>query len=676
SGIYFCNTTYCNQEAAYLKALVSSNTKPCDDFYRYVCDGWSSQNPVNPFSPTAIVSRNTVLQDLLARHLISLIQSGPPDVKIAAQMHSACLNHNKHYIAAVENMFSNWVIRTWPLTNVTNWDLSHVWTFAAELVRDLDLATLIVVSVGVHPDIPGKVVIELDQPSFLLGRADHSASKMVTLFADAVQGTIAALGGQVVSKFEESLINVSRSLASIVRSTKDGRKDYRLEVIGNLDPLIQSLLEKTFRNIFKVMPDQKLLLKSPQYVRTDIATTLSTMQNHDILNYMGFMVLVHVAPFFPRTLLPLRSLFVKAILGRSGSDLSDTSLLCFYAVQRLLPACFAKAALLHQRATSSDVTLRGWISRLERVFIDQLDRFTWVEDLSALLVRYRLRRNPVTSFPETAVFGSDECVFPDAQNHLNTQRPLQSFFDISILNQQLKLQAILTTKIDKVRRHLSGCDLSTEPKYDPTWQKVSLPLAVFNNSVPSNSSAFTFHLSRVAVRFYRALVQMLFENVYEHEVPFLLSEKARRNLTSLLSCFKNNLMQLPISLRVSTVLDEATLIIALLEHTAALRLSLEAFRQLNHISRIWKLDFRFEHLPELSAEQLFFVYFALDNCESVSSAHVTNEDVTLPARYRVNLALRHLSEFSDAFSCGAGSVLPAHYKCSVFEQERKRSKRR
>ncbi|KAK8773391.1 hypothetical protein V5799_012077 [Amblyomma americanum] len=51
----------------------------------------------------------------------------------------------------------------------------------------------------------------------------------------------------------------------------------------------------------------------------------------------------------------------------------------------------------------------------------------------------------------------------------------------------------------------------------------------------------------------------------------------------------------------------------------------------------------------MSADHLFFVYYALDNCESSDEVH--QDQAGLPAPYRVNLPLRHLVEFAPVFGC-------------------------
>lgn len=79
------------------------------------------------------------------------------------------------------------------------------------------------------------------------------------------------------------------------------------------------------------------------------------------------------------------------------------------------------------------------------------------------------------------------------------------------------------------------------------------------------------------------------------------------------------------------------------------------------VERIWKVDFRLQSLPDVTSEQLFFLYYALDNCErsdDTYQAHQFRVWSRLPPEYRVNLPLRHLPQFARAFRCSASGEQP------------------
>ncbi|KAH7997511.1 hypothetical protein HPB51_026393 [Rhipicephalus microplus] len=166
--VHYCDTAFCSQEARYVESLVTSNQSPCVSFYEHVCNKWLSQQAKHPTGSESSLSQDSILQRSLARQLLSLIQdSTEPDLQTAAKLYSSCavVRHGNMSLDdrfALEIMFERWEIRSWPRTGHKNLSNLSVWRFAAELVRDLDLATLFMVTVGVDPDDMEATILELD----------------------------------------------------------------------------------------------------------------------------------------------------------------------------------------------------------------------------------------------------------------------------------------------------------------------------------------------------------------------------------------------------------------------------------------------------------------------------------------------------------------------------------
>ncbi|CAN7979625.1 unnamed protein product [Ixodes pacificus] len=414
------------------------------------------------------------------------------------------------------------------------------------------------------------------------------------------------------------------------------------------------LLSKVFNSILRTDLDMNVVLKSSQFLRNFLVSTVNELPARALANYIGFLALVRTAPFFPDN---LRDLHV-----------SNYSQLCLLAVERLLPDCFVKGSAKLRQMLGADVTISHWLSQLLTVFSRNLPRISWINELSVLFVRYRLKRRPVIRF------GSNlkQCSPGGPTKTFNTSKPLKFFHEVSMLKQQEQLQRILRGSADLPKRPLQS-DLSTRASYDETRQLVHVPMALFNTSVPSNSTMFALHLSRFGVRSYRALVELLFQNnVYDLEAPLSFTGEQARKLENLLSCLELDLRQLPLSLHGSVTPDMATSRSALLLHTIAVQLAFLAFQELLHVRRIWNLDFRLKGLPDLSADMLFFVYYALDNCESADDVYKEHSGDWLPAEYRVNMPLRHIDEFGEVFGCTNDSIM-THVnsgKCSVLTSER------
>ncbi|KAK8772593.1 hypothetical protein V5799_024163, partial [Amblyomma americanum] len=223
---------------------------------------------------------------------------------------------------------------------------------------------------------------------------------------------------------------------------------------------------------------------------------------------------------------------------------------------------------------------------------------------------------------------------------------------------------------DGLRR---GSELSTWPSFDWSESTVHVPTALFNDSL-LEGAAWAFHASRYSVRLYRALSQLLLFRADPDERDAGEWRRTRgRALEALLGCFEWDMRQLPMALRAPAAApDSEASRGAALQQTVALQMAFRAFQKLLPSDSQQRGDFRYQDLPELSSTQLFFIYYALDNCESGDVVYAEQLGHRLPAAYRVNVALRHVLEFWDAFECPDGSAmarLPMAATCSVVEED-------
>ncbi|XP_037567923.2 uncharacterized protein LOC119448775 [Dermacentor silvarum] len=660
--IHYCDTAFCSQEARYLESVVRSGQGPCVNFYEHVCDKWLSQQNNRLSGAESPPSRDTVLQSSLARQLLSLVQdSTEPDLRTAAKLYSSCAvgrrdNLTSEDKVALKTMFQRWEIRSWPRTDRENLSNISVWRFAAELSRDLDLATLFLVTVGVDPNDVGATILELDSLRLLFSDNDrefeHAAEIYRTAIREAMTSLINTTSTVNLDDFTDRLVNVSGVLRSATfQSAAEG--DFAVIHIRELGQGVRHFIETLLANVpgGAIGSLTKVTAKSPKYVTTDLQNALLSIPPLDALNYMGLLVLVRLAPFLPERLQALRTLFANIVIGHAVADVADTARLCLWLVDHSLPACFSKVSQKWLQQQGHQQALRQWLSHLESVFLANVADFAWMTNFSAILVRYRFKRRPVTQFGGGSF--QDACA-PEIPLNATADHPLRFYLNVSMHRPDRRLRGLLTNSTVLRRRGGvdAGSELRTEVTFDHALHRLHVPAALFNLSVPTNSSFFVFQLARVAVRFYRGLVQALYENPFEREVPLRFTDESRRRLSDLASCFVADAQRSPSDFRglwspPPAQRSWSSVGKPLLDQTSALLLTLRALDEFLHVRRIWKADDRLAEMPAETAQKLFFVYLALDNCEPIQTA----EGGGVPAKLRLNLPLRHVRQFSEAFNC-------------------------
>ncbi|KAH6938670.1 hypothetical protein HPB50_011695 [Hyalomma asiaticum] len=208
----------------------------------------------------------------------------------------------------------------------------------------------------------------------------------------------------------------------------------------------------------------------------------------------------------------------------------------------------------------------------------------------------------------------------------------------------------------------SNRDIGTFLRYSVAQQAVYLPVGIVGGSLPDNSTLPVYHASRTAVRLYLGLLPLLYErwdsNEYAEALEVLTGRSANR-LAQLLDCLEADWLAMSYEWRLSAVdveLRAAEARYPILAQSAALALAYAAFKELLSVERVWKVDFRLQPLADVTSEQLFFLYYAFDNCERSDKPYRSRQFRAwqrLPPEHRVNMPLRHLPQFAQAFRCNA-----------------------
>ncbi|XP_075729873.1 membrane metallo-endopeptidase-like 1 [Rhipicephalus microplus] len=666
SHVYICSTDFCVKEGEHIAGLFSRDVSPCDNFYRYVCRHWERIMYNSAMGIGVATSIDTLLQDAMHTEVLEyILDSSHDDVSEAKRLYEACAApHTSSSVTELRHILSMWPpIGQWPVNSKGTVSEFDVWSVAARLSREFGLAALLGVEAALDKTF-GKHVIELQLPQPLFFRDDEQRKAIVSMFRGAItESAQLTQSSGMVYELMSDIMAVFKSIAK--RRPIFPGMEVKLVTVNNLDSGIRTFLTVVFEGTLE--GNATVQYRNTIYFEHELSELFREVGPRALINYLGFRLLVRLAPFLPETTNLLRLHSIESV-GRVLSPMAKW-VLCLRAVALVLPVCVVKA---HARLTivgGSDLTNRAWLSQLESLFFRSSRNYAWMDSLTHRVTRFMLRRVRLARFYPQWSLKRDTCAggaLPPSGG------PIHMLHEASRLYQNQRLAQFTR----RTRPRDVGDAFGILARFNPGQQAVYVPFGIVNTTVPGNGTVFAFELSRMATRLFAGLVPVVLEDGVADESALLtFTDAAVRKLDQLLDCLTRDYRNLPLPLREGSDdsfvnADRARYV--LLAQTAAVVLAHAAFQELLHVKRIWKYDFRLAPLPDLTSEQLFFAYFARDNCECSDDAHKAHDYVInarLPPEQRVNFALRHLPAFGEAFHCSRDAPMrPLEGSvCRVFD---------
>ncbi|KAK8763716.1 hypothetical protein V5799_033669 [Amblyomma americanum] len=681
---YFCATPHCEKEARYLSSFLLGD--PCENFYENICVNlsrtWPQPSPGSVVSTSSMMAQQiqTIAEEYIADNYNS-------DVKIARELLSACLTLEEpdKRRAAVASTVNELLGVTWPIDRAYEAHLPDPWDVAGQLARELNLEPLASLSVDVHPEKAGATIIGIDEPS-LLHRRSAAGTQLSDLITSSVQEAVFLVRpGPDASDISRAIVDTMFTICDLSAppSVKYfGSENYRVTPIGELGSGIRSMLDTVFLSHSALEDGTEILVKSPSYFLRLRASTV--LKPRELLNYMGYRVFLHFGAFVSSSALEeVHSIFTHGRVNtREGTRLG----LCSREVEHVLPAMYTRAFFKRIRKTSFDMA-RVWASKVEHNFQRSLSRLLWFRErthgvsdsVDLRLANHKLSTSRIQYFYPAWIMN-------DAKYRLYAHEMQQRLERGSRSEGIVKYVRILhAARFAEKMGLLSGGPrgasfgasiFDASPQYDVQRKSLFVPAAVVNVSVPTSGSLFALHIARFGVRLIRGLVPALYNDfVFSYQpsddAPLLYTHDYDRRLRDTVKCLVGDYLRAPDILKSSfmrRMSDVSPAGFSFLEQTVALMQSFWAFEELLDVKRVWRSDFRFALLPDLTAEQLFFVYYALDNCEASDDdyrARAFETRFELPPEDRVNFPLLQMDAFKRAFSCRGRSPMATAPQCSV-----------
>ncbi|XP_077553577.1 endothelin-converting enzyme 2-like [Haemaphysalis longicornis] len=634
----------CLQNAVYLNQLLSwEEVNPCDDFYAFVCQHWTSYS--YPSSGTYPVSADDDYVAYLERRLLALLQDESQTTKALQplqDLYEKCADVGRAggegWNSLLELMF-NVSLEGFPFTPPVRKSMS-VWKAAANILRKTGSSALLSVRIGSHPWANRDVVsvgapemltsggsVDLNEAAHLYTTAAFSAIR--TLRKDFLPPSLALSVVKLATKIEELIMLSPKEDSPVLYNLKSTP-----ELLNFIGEVFRGLNGTPFTG-----QDSDVLVFTPGVV-SGILEIVRKAEAHTVMNYLGVRLMIETSPFLPHA--NLTDSYGALLYGKRRGILPRWQL-CIRVIDRALFPLVVFSLF-------TDLKLHVSMRRFVDLVYEVIAEFSRGINNSALFeARSKIAIRNLISSIQTRVLGppwiSSGAQVDAFVNNVPTITGARGGLESYVATYEYTfIEALKRASSQRWSRSAFAADCW----FEPNPRTIYVPLLVFNVTQAFDNNIDALQLSRVGLRLDRCLFDALItEGNSSNGTTGWLTEDTRSKLQEVEGCFGPHGAQPGLH----RVLD-----------------SLSAHFAYTHFEKSMKtsdkvLALRLPGGRVLSESQLFFVYLMLQMCEKGDRVSMSSNPFL--AGRQLLVALRNGGDFSKVYNCPADSGMNPSRKCAA-----------
>ncbi|CAN8018168.1 unnamed protein product [Ixodes persulcatus] len=656
-----CLTKYCQDRSDALMAQLNWTVSPCVDFYGFACSRWASWHSQAP-----AVSVDSILSEDVERELyLSLSSKLKPEVWKVEGLLEECLRNPLPQASRLQlrTLLRDVGLHGWPFRSDTK-TRGEVWKAAALIFRHLGLAPLVGLSMARDPHNASQPVIALDEPSLLVGQYWDPERRLPRWYTATVNTAFKQFTPGRYLDIADRVNDFSEKLAEI--ATTRGRRSF----VGSGTKRTQlrsyssyaQLLGFAFDDLVRINERTALLVRCDRFLRA-LKSVLHTTRNHDVLNYLGFRVLVHLSPALTEETRELAAVRMKQLTGRRHYSWPRWRR-CLRLVETAAPELLAFSFARTVQPKLERLSVLKLARDLAIAFNATIGNFSWMASSDKENARIIASSIDVQVFYPTWMGNATlreayDALFPDViRGNL-----IQSYRDFVRKLQDHRL-AVLTGVNGTAAPPLGPWRWSvfdSYPSFDLDTMSVYVPPAMFNATYARGETFLAAQLPIVGPK----LVAAFLEGVHEKSYP------ASRYHWSLNSTVRAVELELCLARMYGNATKRRTLTMQLdfLDNMA-----LEATQRvyLNYVTNVRAQnmqDHAFLSPGNLTAEQLFYTLYAMGHCENADKERLRvqlKEDPFSSPRDRVNGPLKNHADFAVDWDCRPRTPMAPKRRCALW----------
>lgn len=695
-----CKTKACKDRAKYITAALNKNYNPCESFYDHVCQNWIFFNPIpDDKSSTSVLGG---IDDELTENLKLIFENGTYKTenqnatdKVLAS-YKNCINTSipeKTQFYAFYDVLKRiggeyWPVWPPPRTRevLPTWDQLYT-----KIHNEFAVNLLLVIGVDKDPKNVSDKIISIERPSakselylFRKRSAKNPKSRVSTrdlAYLTFMASCIKAFNPRLsFKKVKEVVLDILWFEANVTKILEDAENksgsdiNYFTMTIGDLRNVSEhvdwlEMLQRLFDSVnITLTPQEPVVLSELYYFKTLVDYITRNTSRHSSYNYMVWRIIRN----FGSIALPnMRELSFKISQASRGVKRDiPLSTRCVYHISDVMDYPAGRLYIKRFFSKEAKKDILQLVRELKDAFGKSIRKTRWMDKSTK---KHALKKldNMVTHVGYADALLNDTYL-NDMFKEVIDAKPGQPFI-LSYISFRKEWSRINLQALHKPYNRKD--DWSSGPAvvnayYYPQVNGITFPAGILQPPVFEYGLPMYMNMGAIGA-------------VIGHEVTHAFDDtgsqfdsngnmmnwwtnSTKEKFIKKMTCFKEqygNITDERLKMKLAGKRTQG-------ENTADNGGIHQAYRAY----RIWaqKNKNKLQSLPGLqdyTADQLFFISVALTWCNNPRPRRLKSQmdsDVHAPSRYRVNVPLSNMPEFSKAFNCPKDSPMYSKRKCVLW----------
>ncbi|XP_077552794.1 neprilysin-1-like [Haemaphysalis longicornis] len=467
---------------------------------------------------------------------------------------------------------------------------------------------------------------------------------------------------------------IARSTKTIKERTKIGSHFLR-ERLDSLQAKTRwhwaLFLNTVFDGVAMVHDKVYIRVKTPFYIG-HMSRILNTISSATVFNYVGFRVVLALSPLLADASLAEVSRLRLRRRFESHGESASRQRVCLHLAEDAMPLVALHAyAMVFNKMYAPNVDKVIYTVETIRYFMRSfVEQAHWMEYTSKMAAKYKLKTMKVNIFyPLWITTDAEKLGKIYSMAAVNRKEVAESYY---LLRKATMQRYWSRFPMEEVEPEWQGSVFDMECTYDCETNTLYVPMGLFSEPILHSDVGSIFSAARPGARIAHAMLAAIDKRGSLYTVSSTYrkwwTEESHYRYAQVLSCFMEQykgIVDRKLHLRLTSS-GTADMNVA---DNAAPEVLFEAFQQAIYDMGVSSQRFSFGGLEKFTADQLFFISYAMGFCEDQRQDFLKKEilhGTTSPPKYRVNLPFSNMASFATAFNCSEGSPMNRTVRCTFW----------